>query len=78
MELSTVALSLQDNMADQCPQSPAHGNETMHVHLPKSQEQFFKSHNTELVEVRAKWYEDDELANTQADTVFDTRPSYIK
>ncbi|KAF3003969.1 hypothetical protein E8E14_005836 [Neopestalotiopsis sp. 37M] len=59
-------------------QSPAHGNETMHVHLPKSQEQFFKSHNTDMVEVRAKWYEDDDLANTQADTVFDTRPSYIK
>lgn len=59
-------------------QSPFHGNETMHVHLPLSQDNFFLDHDRDLVEVRAKWYQDDELANTQADTVFETRPCYTR
>ncbi|KAI1849767.1 hypothetical protein JX266_004716 [Neoarthrinium moseri] len=59
-------------------QSPYHGNRTMHVHLPTSQKHFFQGNSGDMVEVRAKWYNDeDELAKTKDDTDFQTRPGYV-
>ncbi|KAI6085445.1 phytanoyl-dioxygenase family protein [Hypoxylon rubiginosum] len=55
-------------------QSPHHTGEFLHLHLPLSQKEFFTEKAAGRVEVRAKWYEDEEFAKTKADTVFYAGP----
>ncbi|KAI1775624.1 phytanoyl-dioxygenase family protein [Hypoxylon cercidicola] len=56
-------------------QSPHHSSEFMKLHLPLSQKEFFTEKAAGRVEVRAKWYEEEELAKTKADTAFHAGPT---
>ncbi|KAI3325911.1 phytanoyl-dioxygenase family protein [Xylariaceae sp. AK1471] len=55
-------------------QSPTHPNYRMRCHLPLSSQAFFLSHASNLVEVRANFYPDEELAKIKPDELFSLRP----
>ena len=56
-------------------QSPSHPGEKLSLHLPLSQKDFFTNHPANI-EIRAKWYTDEDLAATTDDIIFDTRPTF--
>lgn len=57
-------------------QSPYHPNYTLQTHLPLSQRKFFLGSGSDKVEVRAQWYTDKDLMETDEDTVFYTEADY--
>ncbi|KAI1609984.1 phytanoyl-dioxygenase family protein [Exophiala viscosa] len=59
-------------------QSPVYPNHSMRCHLPASQKRFFSGSTSDMVEVRASFYDDEEFQKLTKDAIFELRPDYLE